>query len=171
MYLTLDDRHDSTLLDGRGALETVSVDAFIPALAQRCFAAAVGGADFLTSEQLRLECHLIERVDGLVIVGLDLTCVRRRMLAILFSQSRWLDVVPGSRLPCGFRKVCGRRGWTALWRGVAEADDVDESDRSGAGRVREREILPSGTSSSPLSVAMIAVCSCYGSRSQALLET
>lgn len=33
MYLTLDDRHDSALLDGGGALETVSVDAFIPALA------------------------------------------------------------------------------------------------------------------------------------------
>lgn len=38
MYLTLDDGHDSALLDGRGALETVSVDAFIRALAQgvRC---------------------------------------------------------------------------------------------------------------------------------------
>ena len=31
-FLTLDDRHDSALLDGRGALETVSVDAFIPAV-------------------------------------------------------------------------------------------------------------------------------------------
>lgn len=89
MLRTLDDRHDSALLDGRGALETVSVDAFIPTLAQAVRCGGSRWRKFLTSEQLRLECHLIERVDGLVIVGLDLTCVRCRMLAVLSWQSWW----------------------------------------------------------------------------------
>lgn len=51
--LTFDDGHDSTLLDGRWALKTVCID---------------------TTEKLRLEVHGVERVDSLVIVGLDLTC-------------------------------------------------------------------------------------------------
>jgi hypothetical protein len=51
--LTLDDGHDGALLDGRGALETVGVD---------------------TTEELSLEVHGIERVGGLVVVGLDLSC-------------------------------------------------------------------------------------------------
>jgi hypothetical protein len=50
--VALDDWHDSALLDSRWALETVGVD---------------------TSEKLRLQVHGIEGVDGLVIVGLDLT--------------------------------------------------------------------------------------------------
>jgi len=44
---TLDNGHDGTLLDGRRALETVGVDA---------------------AEELRLEVHLIERIDGLIVV-------------------------------------------------------------------------------------------------------
>jgi hypothetical protein len=52
--LTLDDGHDGTLLDGRRALETVGVDA---------------------TEELSLEFHAVERVGGLVVVGLDLSCV------------------------------------------------------------------------------------------------
>lgn len=55
MILTLDDWHDGALLDSRWALETVGVD---------------------TTEELRLEVHRIERVDGLIVVGLDLSCCR-----------------------------------------------------------------------------------------------
>jgi hypothetical protein len=50
--LTLDNGHDGTLLDSRGTLETVGVN---------------------TTEELRTEVHLIERVDSLIVVGLDLT--------------------------------------------------------------------------------------------------
>ena len=49
--LTLDDWHDSALLDSRWALETVGVD---------------------STEELALEVHRVERVGGLIIVGLDL---------------------------------------------------------------------------------------------------
>jgi hypothetical protein len=49
---TVDDRHDSALLDSRWALETVGVD---------------------SAKELGLEVHGIERVGGLVIVGFDLT--------------------------------------------------------------------------------------------------
>jgi hypothetical protein len=52
--LTLDDGHDGALLDGGGALETVGVD---------------------STEELRLEVHRVERVGGLIVVGLDLACV------------------------------------------------------------------------------------------------
>lgn len=50
---TLDDGHDGTLLDSRRALETVGIDA---------------------AKQLGLQVHLIERVDGLIVVRLDLSC-------------------------------------------------------------------------------------------------
>jgi hypothetical protein len=52
-FLTLDDWHDSALLDSRWTLETVGVD---------------------TTEKLWLEVHGVEGVDGLIVVGLDLTC-------------------------------------------------------------------------------------------------
>lgn len=52
LRLTLDDWHDSALLDSRWALETVSVN---------------------SAEELWLEVHGIERVDGLIVVGLDLS--------------------------------------------------------------------------------------------------
>ena len=51
--LTLDDWHDGALLDSRWALETISVDA---------------------AEQLWLQVHVVEGVDGLIVVGLDLAC-------------------------------------------------------------------------------------------------
>lgn len=51
--LTLDDGHDGTLLDSRGALETVGIDA---------------------AKQLSLQVHVVEGVGGLIVVGLDLTC-------------------------------------------------------------------------------------------------
>lgn len=54
--LTLDDGHDSTLLNGGRALETVGVD---------------------STEELGLEVHRIEGVGGLIVVGLDLACVGR----------------------------------------------------------------------------------------------
>ena len=51
--LTLDDGHDSALLDGGRAFETVGIDA---------------------AQQLSLEGHGIERVGRLIVVGLDLAC-------------------------------------------------------------------------------------------------
>jgi hypothetical protein len=53
VILTLDDWHDGALLDSRWALETVGVN---------------------STEELGLEVHGIERVDGLIVVGLDLSC-------------------------------------------------------------------------------------------------
>lgn len=53
--LTLDNGHDGTLLDGRRALETVGVD---------------------TTQKLGLQVHGIEAVGRLIVVGLDLGCVR-----------------------------------------------------------------------------------------------
>lgn len=50
---TLNDGHDGTLLDSRGALETVGVD---------------------STEELSLQVHVVERVGDLIVVGLDLTC-------------------------------------------------------------------------------------------------
>lgn len=55
---TLDNRHDSALLNRRRALETVGVDA---------------------TQKLALEVHGIEAVGGLIVVGFDLTCVRMRI--------------------------------------------------------------------------------------------
>ena len=52
--LTLDDGHDSALLDGGRALETVGVD---------------------STEELGLQVHRVEGVGGLIVVGLDLACV------------------------------------------------------------------------------------------------
>ena len=49
---TLDDGHDGALLDSRRALETVGVD---------------------TTEKLGLQVHRIERVGGLIVVGLNLS--------------------------------------------------------------------------------------------------
>lgn len=72
--LTLDDRHDSTLLDSRRALETVGIDT-LEALAGAHIATDHCLSDReLTAEQLSLEVHLIERVDGLIVVRLDLSC-------------------------------------------------------------------------------------------------
>ena len=53
-WLTFDHGHDGALLDGRRPLEAVGVD---------------------STQELALEVHGIEAVGGLVIVGLDLTCV------------------------------------------------------------------------------------------------
>lgn len=60
---TLDDWHDSALLDSRGALETVGID---------------------TTEKLWAKVHRIEGVGDLVIVRLDLSCNSRKstMLAM-----------------------------------------------------------------------------------------
>ena len=41
------------------------------------FGRGVGGGLLTTTKKLRLEVHVIERVDGLVIVGLDLSCGKR----------------------------------------------------------------------------------------------
>jgi len=56
--LTLDNGHDGALLDGGGALETVGVD---------------------STKELCLEIHRIERVGGLVVVGLNLAYRRGRL--------------------------------------------------------------------------------------------
>lgn len=82
------------------------------------------------------------------------------MLALLSCQSRWCMQCPdpGSRAAAE-KSVGAGSGPTAFWRGVAEAEDVDDTRRFSRSKRRGKEFLPSGTSSSPLSVAMIAVCS------------
>lgn len=106
--VTLNDGHDSTLLDSRGALETIGVD---------------------STEELGLQVHGVEGVDGLIVVGLDLTC-------------------------------------------VGTTSQIPPYRRSGRIMMRFVEChSPSGISSRPLSVAMIAVWWFEKSRSQALLET
>lgn len=89
-FLTLDDGHNGTLLNSRGALETVSVDALSSVLAT-CLCASWKStvAIVLTSKQLGLEVHLVEGIDGLIVVGLNLTCILRRMLASWFCGPRW----------------------------------------------------------------------------------
>ena len=71
--VTLNDGHDGTLLDGRRALETVGVNYVSKASVSRVFGCP-HGAKLTTTEELRLQGHVIERVNGLVIVRLDLSC-------------------------------------------------------------------------------------------------
>jgi hypothetical protein len=68
---TFDDWHNSTLLDSRGALETVGIDTCILLLTLILPTICTLNR---TSQKLRLQVHRIERIDSLVIVGLDLTC-------------------------------------------------------------------------------------------------
>lgn len=63
----LDDGNDSTLLDSRGALETISVD---------------------TSQELRLEIHGIKVVDRLIVVGVNLLPLN--ILQSFISHVGWL---------------------------------------------------------------------------------
>lgn len=49
--LTLDNGHDGALLNGRWTLETIGID---------------------TAEELSLQVHVVEGVDGLIVVRLDL---------------------------------------------------------------------------------------------------
>lgn len=70
--LTLDDGHDSTLLDSRRALETVGIDTWEASAGPHIATDCLSGE--LTAKQLGLQVHLIERVDGLIVVGLDLSC-------------------------------------------------------------------------------------------------
>lgn len=80
--LTLDDGHDSALLDSRGAFETVGVDTW---WAVRNFLHMprhgrfrVGGTSH-TAKQLGLQVHVVEGVGDLIVVRLDLSCkVRER---------------------------------------------------------------------------------------------
>lgn len=51
--LTLDNGHDGALLDGGGSFETIGV---------------------YSAKEFCLEVHVVERVRGLIIVGLDLAC-------------------------------------------------------------------------------------------------
>lgn len=73
---TLDDGHNSPLLNGRRTLKTVGVNTCIVRLDE---ARVEGGstparrrAGKHTSEELRLEVHVVERIDGLIVVRLDL---------------------------------------------------------------------------------------------------
>jgi hypothetical protein len=86
--LTLDDGHDGTLLDSRGALETVGVD---------------------STEELSLQVHVVERVGDLIVVGLDLACT----WVSLGSQDN-SQVRPSSPPPshCGVRIFEERRSST-----------------------------------------------------------
>jgi hypothetical protein len=74
--VTLDDGHDSTLLDSGGTLETVGVDC---AGLLTSLSICIWGVwvyywfQLTTTEQLGLEVHVVEGVDGLIVVGLDLS--------------------------------------------------------------------------------------------------
>jgi hypothetical protein len=81
--LTLDDGHDGTLLNGGWTLETIGVDTcslLIPKLPKL-------DISYRTSEELSLQVHGIEGVDGLVIVGLDLSCLKF-LVSFWFSKVR-----------------------------------------------------------------------------------
>lgn len=43
-----------------------------------------------TSEELRLEVHVIERVDGLIVVGLDLSCEAKNVSMAVVAAG-WID--------------------------------------------------------------------------------
>ena len=88
--LTLDDGHDGTLLDSRGALETVGVD---------------------STEELSLQVHVVEGVGDLVVVGLDLACAWVSLGSQHYSQLR---LSSPSLSHCGARIFEERRGST--WR-------------------------------------------------------
>jgi hypothetical protein len=62
---TLDDGHDSALLDSRRTLETVGVD---------------------TTEKLRLQVHGVKGVGDFIVVGLDLTCNCAAQLVSFFPS-------------------------------------------------------------------------------------
>lgn len=87
--LTLDDRHNSALLNSRRALETVGIDTLTLVSLERPHAQhfrlgrlAPGFFSVHTSKQLGLQAHLIERIDGLIVVGLDLACTDTWRLAV-----------------------------------------------------------------------------------------
>lgn len=61
MKLTLDNRHDGALLDSRRTLKTIGID---------------------STEELSLEVHRIERVDSLVIIGLDLALKSTELVTV-----------------------------------------------------------------------------------------
>ena len=82
--LTLDDGHDGALLDGRWALEPIGVH---------------------TTEELGLERHVVERVGGLIVVGLDLACAR-------LNVSWEPRVGRGSTVSAGMAMAIARRGST-----------------------------------------------------------
>lgn len=69
--LTLDDWHNSALLDSRGTLETVRIDTCTRLLT--LILPTMCTLD-CTSQKLRLQVHGIEGINGLVIVRLDLPC-------------------------------------------------------------------------------------------------
>jgi hypothetical protein len=108
--LTLDDGHDGALLDGGGALETVGVD---------------------STEELRLEVHRVERVGGLIVVGLDLACVAH------------------------VRKAAEKKTDTNMARSVAGPHNHNHG-----GALAEREYSPSGTSSRPFSAMIVLETAC-----------
>ena len=96
--LTLNDGHDGALLDSRGALETVGVDTWLIRSVNFPQSPATGGTfphDRIshTAKQLRLQVHGIEGVDDLIVVGLNLTC-RRRKTRLSAFESLYYFAVP-----------------------------------------------------------------------------
>jgi len=87
--VALDDGHDGALLDSRRALETVSVN---------------------STEELSAEVHLIEGVDGLIVVGLDLG--RLDVLETLVSHDCGFGLGEFLELQAQLRiQECGERWW------------------------------------------------------------
>ena len=77
--LTLDDGHDGTLLDSRRTLETIGVD---------------------STEELRLQVHVVEGVGDFIVVGLDLACAGLVSVRSRILQVRRLSL-SSSLLHCG----------------------------------------------------------------------
>jgi hypothetical protein len=70
------------LLDSRGTLETIGVDTCIILLT--IIFPTICTSD-RTSQKLGLQVHSVERINGLVIVGLDLTCQTKFHQLVFFQ--------------------------------------------------------------------------------------
>jgi len=123
--LTLDDRHDSPLLDSRGALETVGIDTCEKSAR---FVATDLLSGVPTAKQLGLQVHLVERVDGLIVVRLDLSCMA---LSAAESGSRAME-----RHRAAWKDWAGDAGqlpgrqpsWRGRARGIAGRKTMAEDD-------------------------------------------
>jgi hypothetical protein len=139
--LTLDDGHDGTLLDSRGALETVGVDTCsnsqdFSALTPPRGVFRVPHGFSHTAKQLRLQVHGVERVGDLIVVGLDLSCMAN-------GKSQYLNFCTLS---------------SPLWSPLKSLRDRDKSENGSNCQEEGRRSghLPSGRSSRPLSLDILA---------------
>lgn len=112
--------------------------------------AARGARQLTTTEQLRLEAHVVKGVHGLIVVGLDLTCDSMSALHRMACDS----IIVDGRVDRGRATTSEHR--LGAYPSRPWPDHVLRPlEHLVASHLRSH--LPSGTSSSPLSVAMIAV--------------